>query len=113
MRFVIPIHLPSLANTRLNWRAMASLKKKQKLATYMYLAEQLIDGVKLPPMPLLVTITRVGPRKLDDDNLSGACKYVRDQIATAIGVDDGSDLYTWRYEQRIGKYAVEVEITER
>lgn len=112
MRFSIPIRLPSLANTRLHWRRMASLKKKQKLATWTALFN--VGGrTGMPSIPLLVTITRVGPRKLDDDNLASACKYVRDQIAAAVGVDDGSDLYTWRYEQRIGKYCVEVEITER
>lgn len=111
MRFSIPIRLPSLANTRLHWRRMASLKKKQKVATSIAMVEA--DGVRHLSMPLLVTITRVGPRKLDDDNLAGACKYVRDQIATTVGIDDGSDLYTWRYEQRIGKYNVEVEITSR
>lgn len=110
MRFTVPIRLPSLANTRMYWRRMASLKKKQKEATAACIKNA---GPIALPMPLLVTITRVGPRKLDDDNLASACKYVRDQIAAAVGVDDGSPLYTWRYEQKIGKYSVEVEITER
>lgn len=108
MRFTIPICLPSLANTRLHWRRMASLKKKQKK-----IAALSMNDVEIPELPLLVTITRIGPRKLDDDNLASACKYIRDQIATKVGVDDGSDLYTWRYEQRKGKYSVEVEITTR
>ncbi len=111
MRFTVPIRLPSLANTRLHWRAMASLKKKQKAAVRV-----VMHGLALPPPPLTVTITRVGPGKLDDDNLAGAAKYVRDQIAAAVGVDDGSPLYTWRYGQRTGRageYGVEVEITKR
>ncbi len=112
MRFTIPIRLPSLLNTRMNWRALSSLKKKQKTATAVCI-KKAKESARIPDIPLLVTITRVGPRKLDDDNLSGSCKYVRDQIAAAVGVDDGSSLYTWRYEQRIGKYSVEVEITER
>ena len=61
----------------------------------------------------MVTITRIGPRKLDDDNLSGACKYVRDEIARMVGVDDGSDRYTWVYKQRTGAYGVDVEIESR
>ncbi len=108
MRFSIPIELPSLANVRLHWRAMDALKKKQKLATKLCMRD-----VKLPAPPLLVTITRVGPRKLDDDNLASACKYVRDAIAKVVGIDDGSDLYTWRYAQRTGTYGVDVEITQR
>lgn len=113
MRFVIPLRLPSLANTRLSWQAMASLKKKQKRVVGKVMGVYWTKSTALP-MPLLITFTRVGPRKLDDDNLQGACKYVRDCIADRIGTDDGSDQYTWRYEQRVGdNYSVEVEIIER
>ena len=110
MKFKVPLRLPSLANTRMSWQAMARLKRKQKDTTA--LAMRAVGGVT-PTPPLVVTITRVGPRKLDDDNLAGACKYVRDAIANCIGLDDGSDLYTWVYRQRIGPYSVEVEIIER
>ena len=108
MKFTVPIELPSLTNERLHWRKMAKLKVFQKGTTTLFLR-----GVSVPTPPVIVTITRVGPRRLDDDNLAAACKYVRDAIATHIGTDDGSDLYTWRCEQRIGPYGVEVEITAR
>lgn len=107
MRFHVPIRLPSLANTRLHWRRMVTLKKSQKQATNLFIPKV------LPTPPLLVTITRVGPRKLDDDNLASACKYVRDAIADAVGVDDGSEQYTWHYQQRIGEYGVDVEVISR
>lgn len=68
---------------------------------------------EIPPPPLLVTITRIGPRKLDDDNLASACKYARDQIASAVGIDDGSEQYTWLYKQAKGGYGVDVEIVTR
>lgn len=108
MRFHIPIELPSLANTRMHWREMARLKKKQREATAYCMV-----GKVIPLPPLTITITRIGPRRLDDDNLASACKYVRDQIADIVGLDDGSSMYTWRYNQRIGansQYGVEVEI---
>jgi hypothetical protein len=111
IRFHIPIRLPSLSNERFHWRTLARIKKKQKEAT-MYC----MIGLVIPQLPLVVTITRIGPRKLDDDNLASACKYVRDQIAKQIGVDDGSSDYTWLYSQRIGKnlrYGVDVEISRR
>ena len=111
MKFHIPIQLPSLANLSTTRRAMIRLKMDQKAATKICLRDARTQP--LPPMPLLVTITRVGPRRLDDDNLDAACKYVRDQIAAHVGVDDGSDQYTWQYKQRIGKYGVDVEITTR
>jgi hypothetical protein len=65
---------------------------------------------KISP-PYVVTLTRVGKRLLDDDNLHGACKAVRDQVAQMLGCGDGpDDPITWRYAQRNGEYAVEVEI---
>lgn len=109
MRFHIPIVLPSLANTRMVWQRMARLKKKQKQAVSLC-----IRGLTIPPLPLIVSITRVGPRRLDDDNLASACKYVRDEIARKVGVDDGSDQYSWQYYQRTSsEYGVDVEIVTR
>lgn len=116
MRLHIPIRLQSLANmTHKHWRLLSSITKAHKEATHYCILRHLRDtGTALPPPPLLVTITRIGKRKLDDDNLQTAAKYVRDQIAAEVGLDDGSDQYTWRYEQRIGKeYGVDVEITPR
>ncbi len=91
---------------------MAAHKKRQKKATQMCLwAAKVLEIVPKPP--IIITITRVGPRRLDDDNLASACKYVRDAIAADVGVDDGSPLYTWQYRQHIGKYGVDVEIKSR
>ena len=108
VKFHIPIRLLSLLNERMDWRKMARVKKKQRRVTRLC-----IHNCIIPPLPLTVTITRIGPRKLDDDNLQGACKYVRDEIAAKVGVDDGSTLYTWKYEQQKGEYGVDVEITKR
>ena len=104
----IPIKLPSLLNSRMNWRKMLRLKKGQREETWYALREEVI-----PSPPLVVTITRYGPRQLDDDNLAASCKYVRDEIARKVGVDDGSTLYLWQYRQGIGKYGVDVEIRQR
>lgn len=108
LRFHVPLRLQSLSNARAHWRKMDRIKRGHKELTWAAMR-----GLTLPPPPLVVTITRSGPRELDDDNLAGACKYVRDEIARTVGVDDGSDLYTWRYEQRIGEYGVDVEIKHR
>ncbi|HXB28079.1 MAG TPA: hypothetical protein VNV25_25340 [Gemmatimonadaceae bacterium] len=64
-------------------------------------------------LPVRVTLTRVAPRQLDDDNNQGACKNVRDGIADALGVDDRTPLVIWVYEQRRGKpreYGVEIVV---
>ena len=59
---------------------------------------------------LVVTLTRIGARKLDSDNLARSMKAVRDGIADALGIDDGSDRIEWKYAQEKGKYAVKVTI---
>ena len=84
------------------------MKKKQRKA-----AAVAMKNLILPRPPVIVTITRLGPRRLDDDNLQGAAKAVRDEIAAKIGTDDGSALYTWVYRQRTGKYGVDVEVIPR
>lgn len=56
---------------------------------------------------------RVGPVKLDDDNLRGALKACRDGLADALGVDDGDSCLTWAYGQKQGKrdeWSVEVTV---
>lgn len=108
MTIYVPLRLPSLANTRMHWRAMARLKKSQKMAVSLHLPRQ------MPSLPATVTLTRIGKRMLDGDNLQSAQKYVRDSIAEAFGVDDGSELYEWRYAQRTGKeYGIEITIEPR
>lgn len=62
-----------------------------------------------------VRIVREGPRLMDTDNLSGAAKSVRDEVAAWLGVDDGpTGPVTWVVDQRKsvgGGYGVEIEIT--
>ncbi len=70
-------------------------------------------------LPIHITITRIAPRKLDDDNLPQATKHLRDCIADyfipglAPGRADGDSRLTWSYEQEKGKpneYAVRITI---
>lgn len=110
MTFLIPIRTVSEANAHEHWRARQRRAKAQRLAVHAVVGD-LFYCVKLP---CTVTLTRIAPRALDGDNLQGALKAVRDEIAAAIGVDDGDPGYTWRYAQKRGKpreYAVRVEIS--
>ena len=55
----------------------------------------------LPSPPVLVTITRISPRKLDSDNLASALKGARDEVAALLGIDDAPDRgAVWRVDQR-------------
>lgn len=60
-------------------------------------------------LPARIQLTRLGRKKMDDDNLAAALKAVRDGIADAIGIDDGDKRVAYCYAQKSSrKYAVEV-----
>jgi hypothetical protein len=110
--FYVPTKLISEANQREHWAIKTKRKKAQQRAVELvWLAER----VRVAP-PVVVTLTRVGVRKLDPDNLAGSFKHVQDQIAKCMGVDDGDERKVrWVYEQRKGiprQYGLEVRIVE-
>jgi hypothetical protein len=115
MTVTLPIRLLSEANLRQHWAEKARRARAQRLATW--------GGVRAAGpgrlrWPLDVTITRVAPRQLDDDNLRGACKAVRDGIADALGLPSDRDpRVVWLYAQekstRPGEYAVRISIVSR
>lgn len=103
---LIPLALPSAPNQRLHWAAKARQVRAQRDATAWVLGSR-----PRPSLPVVVTLTRVSPRRLDDDNLRGAFKAVRDQVATWLGVDDADPRVRWDYDQRKGPPAVEVRVS--
>lgn len=106
----IPVKIESEANLREHWRVRNKRKQDQQLAV--------IAGLKqFEPMlrswpAWKVTLTRAGKRMLDDDNLAGGFKAVRDQIAKICDCDDGNrERWSWNYDQMTGKiYAVRIHI---
>ena len=101
LNVTLPIRLRSTANLRAHPLRLWREGKTQENAI-----TKAIPAAILPPLPVVVTITRIGHRKLDTDNLAISAKAVRDQIARLYGVDDGSDLYTWEYAQEKAKPGV-------
>lgn len=106
----VPIALPSASNLREHWRERHRRIKSQCAATSMMLGFMRVverlggDGAVKAGDRLAVTLTRVAPRKLDSDNLQGAFKGVRDEVAKFFGVDDGDKRHiTWSYAQTTGK----------
>lgn len=68
-------------------------------------------GGPRPALPCTVLLVRVAPSDgLDSDNLQGSLKACRDGVADWLGVDDRDPRVAWRYDQRRGPWAVEVEI---
>jgi len=112
LTFTAPVHLISEANSREHWSARGQRKVRQQLDTHLaFLAALKRRRVQLP---CIVTLTRIGARQLDPDNLANAFKAVQDVIAKTLGVDDGdASKVQWVYRQRAnGKrdYSLEVEI---
>lgn len=103
----LPIRLVSTANTREHWATKAARAKQHRHTAYWGLR-----NLTLPPdPPYLITITRYGPRKLDDDNLAISAKSLRDGIADLLGIDDGGERLKWVYAQATRKtYAVGIRI---
>jgi hypothetical protein len=114
----VPILAPSLTNQREHWTVRHQRAKVQREAVWgcwmalscgirMEFRAALASGRKL-----LVTMTRRAPSPLDDDNLLGALKSVRDEVAERLGVDDRSPLVVWGYAQekaRIPMVMVRIE----
>ena len=123
MRYLL-IHLPlqtvSELNRRDHWRVVARRKQVQKQAVAVILRAEWGHCRGPWTAPLTVTLTRIGPRMLDSDNLQSALKYCRDEVARWLGLDDADPLLVWVYGQRTGRslrkgvpyYAVEIQLGE-
>ncbi len=109
LHVVAPIKVISEANSHTHWRMRQKRARDQRAAAKRALGED-ISG---PPPPYTITLTRIGPRTLDSDNLVGAFKHVRDGVADWLRIDDGDKRLTWNYAQRRGlskEYAAEIRI---
>jgi len=108
LAFTMPVKLVSEANQREHWRTKHNRKKKQQAAL-----QDTLVGSGAVALPCVVRLIRIGPRRLDSDNLAGSMKHVQDEMARYIGVDDGDERIKWEYAQvPVGKrvYQVRVEV---
>lgn len=107
----IAIRTISMANVREHWAVRAKRNKAHRAAV----AQQFVwcpEGLRLTPFPLVVTFTRYGKRLLDDDNLAGSFKAIRDEVAAQLGRDDnpGSGI-AWEYKQEKSKeYRIKIQV---
>lgn len=106
------IHLPvktvSTLNLREHWAQRARRAKTHRSAAFAMTSTR----AAAMALPVTVTLTRFAPSNgLDDDNLRGALKSVRDGIADAFQLDDRDPRIVWRYAQQRGKpYGVLIEM---
>lgn len=111
--FTAPVRIESEMNRRDHWTRRRKRFKAQERAVYFAFAALHRTPDSLWTLPSVVTLTRIGPRTLDTDNLAGGFKQVRDTIADLLGYDDGDPRVEWIYAQEKGKpkeYAIRVEI---
>jgi hypothetical protein len=106
--FVVRIRVVSLTNRREHWT-----NRHKRNAEHRFIVGATVGNRILGLVPCIVTLTRLGQRRLDGDNLQGALKSVRDAVSDALGVDDGDARIEWRYAQQPGatrEYAVRIEV---
>jgi hypothetical protein len=96
----IPLKLGAALNARVHWTARAKRAKTERAIVGAALRHHPFAADSAPST---CTLTRIAPRALDDDNLAGAFKSIRDEVAAFFGVDDGpKGPIAWHYGQRKG-----------
>lgn len=107
----LKIRTISMANVREHWSVRAKRNKGHRAAV----AAQFVwcpSFLRDTPFPLVVTLTRYGKRLLDDDNLAGSFKAIRDEVAAQLGRDDNPKSgISWVYKQDKSKeYSIRIEV---
>lgn len=108
----IPIRTKSELNQREHWsKRHKRLSGHRKTVAMVLRSKAFVSLASFSSF--VVTLTRIAPRELDDDNLRGAIKGCRDGVADFLGLDDRDPRVRWEYGQRRGRvreYAVEVNV---
>lgn len=118
---LVPIRTHSTnEKQRVHWRALRKSSKSERQAVALMLAAELdVEKVRaeLGAGGVVVLLERHSPGTLDaDDNLRGALKAVKDEVAVWLGVDDGvkETRVEWWYAQEKSKdHAVRIEFVCR
>lgn len=123
------LRIYSEANRTDHWRrkdARANDQRRRLMSHLLVHASGLHHAADTPTArpPYIVTLTRIAPRPLDDDNLARAFKRCRDTLCSWLlphnrsnqhrtWADDSDGQIEWQYRQEKGEakqYAVRVEI---
>jgi hypothetical protein len=103
----VPVKTVSESNRRDHWAVKAKRTKQQRRAAKLLCPTH--------PLPVVVVLTRIAPHELDDDNLRGALKAIRDGVADRFNTDDRDPRIEWRYAQakgHPGEFAVRIDLQE-
>lgn len=102
----IPLRTVPGLNAREHFAVRSKRVRKEREAVAWILRSQ-----PKPQIPCTVILTRVAPSAgVDDDNLVGALKGVRDEVARWLGVDDRHrNQVRYRYAQTRGEWGVRID----
>jgi hypothetical protein len=95
----VPMETPNNENRREHWAPKAARTKRQRAAMRRAVAKWLEWRGPL----LRITVTRIGPRRVDPTNLGSCLKATVDGISDALRLDDGSLAVEWVLQQAKGK----------
>ena len=111
--FEFSIETFSEANKTDHWICKNQRRKTQKLQVWAVLHN---SSPSINP-PCLIKLTRLSSRMMDSDNLVGAFKWIRDEIANYInpgkrpGMADSDTRIKWEYAQeKSKKRSIRIEI---
>jgi hypothetical protein len=116
LEFTFPLRTKTGLNAREHFAVRAKRVKLERLATRAAFLAAMNSGARnlliahAEEHGAQITLTRIGPRRVDDDGVVGGCKGVRDEIADCLGLDDGDERLRWRYGCERGAFAVRVRI---
>ena len=96
------LKLVSRSNAREHWATRHKRDKREAQALRAAWHAAGLAGWRVP-LPAIVTLTRIGGKRMDGDNLQSAYKAIRDAAAKLIGIDDADERVRWRYRQKPGQ----------
>jgi hypothetical protein len=107
---VIPLRTVSALNVREHWDVRRDRVRDERSTTLAVLRTTIGP---LLHAPFGVRLVRIAPRALDDDNLRGALKAIRDGVQDFVGIDDRYLRVDYDQERgRPGEYGVRIELLE-
>lgn len=92
----IPLRLRSQVHgARCHWSVIAKRRRDERQVAALFMARH-----RPPSLPCRVTLIRIAPKRLDDDNLRQAFKAIRDEVTRWLGLTNDNDpRLLWRYQQ--------------
>lgn len=100
IEFFVPVKTVSEMNVREHWRKRYERARDQRWLTRIT-ADAACHKSQVW-LPVAITMTRVGGKHMDDDNLRSATKAVRDGLADWLGINDGGNDVRWGYSEEPG-----------